>query len=112
MEFQDLIRRAMTIRQQYAALEKATYGRAWANEEIALGFVGDAGDLAKPILAHNGVRHIPDTREKLAHELADCLWSIIVLSQMCGVDLESAFMQTMGELEGHISQRLHSVTDP
>lgn len=112
MEFQDLIRRAMAIRQQYAALEKATYGRTWTNEEIALGFIGDAGDLAKLILAHNGVRHIPNAQEKLAHELADCLWSIVVLSQMCGVDLESAFAQTMDELEEHISQRLHSVTDP
>jgi len=111
MEFKDLIHRAMDIRQQYAALEKATYGRAWTNEEIALGFVGDAGDLAKLILAHNGVRHIPDAQEKLAHELADCLWSIVVLSQMCGVDLESAFTQTMDELEEYISQRLRSATD-
>ncbi len=80
MEFGQLIQRAMEIRQRYAELERSKYGRTWATEEIALGFVGDVGDLAKLIMAHAGVRTIPDVEEKLAHELADCLWSILVLS--------------------------------
>ena len=102
MEFKALIKRAMEIRRQYAELEQATYGRPWTNEEIALGFVGDVGDLMKLVMAHNGVRNIPDAQKKLAHELADCLWSILVLSQVYGVDLEQVFIQTMDELEKHI----------
>jgi hypothetical protein len=47
MEFRDLIQRAIDIRQQYAELEQTKYGRAWTNEEVALGFVGDVGDLMK-----------------------------------------------------------------
>jgi NTP pyrophosphatase (non-canonical NTP hydrolase) len=105
MDLRDLTRRAMEIRQQYAALERATYGRAWTDEEIALGFVGDVGDLMKLVLAHNGVRAIPDAEDKLAHELADCLWSVLVLAQLHDVDLERAFLRTMDELERHIASR-------
>jgi NTP pyrophosphatase (non-canonical NTP hydrolase) len=103
MEFKDLIERALEIRQQYAQLEQQMYGRAWTAEEIALGFVGDVGDLAKLIMAASGVRHIPDARQKLAHELADCLWSVIVLADALDVDLEQAFFETMDELEQHIA---------
>ena len=102
MEFQDLIRRATEVRAQYAALERARYGRAWTTEELMLGFLGDVGDLAKLVVAHGGVREIPDASAKLAHELADCLWSILVLSQRLDVDLEDAFFETMDDLERHI----------
>ncbi len=102
MEFQKIIERAMEIRRQYEAKEKQLYGSAWTSEEIALGFVGDVGDLAKLVIAENGKRNIPNSKDKLAHELSDCLWSVIVLSQMHGVDLESSFMNTMGDLEKHL----------
>jgi NTP pyrophosphatase (non-canonical NTP hydrolase) len=104
MELRDLIERAMQIRQQYAEWETARYGRAWTDEEIALGFVGDVGDLAKLILARQGVRAIPDADAKLVHELADCLWSVIVLSEHFGIDLEAAFLNTMDELESHLKK--------
>lgn len=103
MEFETIIRRALTIRRGYAALERAAYGREWTNEEIALGFVGDVGDLSILVMAFNGMRRIPEVEQKLAHELADCLWSVIVLSELCGVDLERAFLQTMDDLEKHIA---------
>ncbi len=102
MEFRDLSRRAMQVRREYAALERTRYGRAWSDEEIALGLVGDVGDLTKLVQARNGVRAIPDANDKLAHELADCLWSLLVLSQTYGIDLERAFTETMDDLEQHI----------
>jgi NTP pyrophosphatase (non-canonical NTP hydrolase) len=102
MEIQNLIERAKAVRAQYAALEAQRYGRSWTREEIALGFVGDVGDLMKLVIAQNGVRNIPDADAKLAHELADCLWCVIVLADLCGVDLEQAFLGTMDDLEQHI----------
>lgn len=105
MEFTQLIRRAMEVRQQYAALEQSTYGRAWTNEEIALGFVGDVGDLMKLVMAHEGVRRIPEVEKKLTHELADCLWCVLVLSQLYNVDLEQVFLQTMDDLEQQIASQ-------
>jgi len=107
MQFEDLIQRALEIREQYAALERRTYGRAWTTEEIALGFVGDVGDLAKLVTATGGVRHVPDAEKKLAHELADCLWSILVLADRLDVDLEAAFLETMDQLERQIAPEPH-----
>lgn len=104
MEFQTLIERALEIRKQYEAREKQLYGSAWTSEEIALGFVGDVGDLAKLIVAENGKRTIPDSKAKLEHELADCLWSVIVLAHQHEVDLETAFTNTMNELETHLTE--------
>ena len=106
MQFTQLIERATQIRHKYAQLEERSYGRSWTREEIALGFVGDVGDLAKLVVASEGVRNIPNVKEKLAHELADCLWSIIILAQLHDVDLEAAFGQTMDQLEEHIDEKL------
>lgn len=103
MEFRTLVQRAVDVRRQYARFEKRKYGRAWTREEIVQGFIGDVGDLVKLTMAYSGVRDIPDAEQKMAHELADCLWSVLVLSEMYGVDLERAFIQTMDELERHIA---------
>jgi NTP pyrophosphatase (non-canonical NTP hydrolase) len=72
--------------------------------DVVLGFVGDVGDLAKLIQAAEGVRRIPQAEARLEHELADCLWSLLVLAGLYGVDLEQAFTKTMDELEEHLSQ--------
>jgi NTP pyrophosphatase (non-canonical NTP hydrolase) len=103
MEFKALQQRAVKIREQYAELERREYGRAWTKSDIALGFVGDVGDLVKLVMAENGLRSIRDARPKLAHELADCLWSILVLAYLHDVDLEQAFLLNMDELEQHIA---------
>lgn len=102
MEFQLLIDEALTVRKTYEEKEKQLYGSPWTREEIALGFVGDVGDLAKLVLAENGKRNIANSKEKLGHELADCLWSLIVLSKLHDVDLETSFMKTMKELKIHL----------
>lgn len=106
MEFHDLIERALKVRAEYAKLEQARYGRLWEMDEIALGFMGDVGNLAKLVIAKNGVRDISDTDAKLAHELSDCLWSIIVLAHHYDIDLETSFFETMDE----ISQQIKNVT--
>jgi NTP pyrophosphatase (non-canonical NTP hydrolase) len=102
MEFRRIVERAAEVRGRYAEMEQARYGRPWTTEELALGFVGDVGDLAKLIVAESGVRAVPEAREKLAHELADCLWSVIVLSLACRIDLETAFLRTMNQLDGFL----------
>lgn len=67
-----------------------------------LGFVGDVGDLSKLVHAKNGVRAMADSETdldaKLAHELADCLWSVLTLADCYGVDLDQAFDSTMAGL--------------
>jgi len=106
MDFQNILHRAIQIREQYAALELKNYGRTWSRDEVLLGFVGDVGDFAKLALVESGVWEIPDAKQKLAHELADCLWSLLVLSHSYNINLEEAFLQTMDELQEHIKSNL------
>lgn len=107
-KFQMMSDRAWSIRENYARAETARYGRPWTREEVALGFVGDVGDLMKLVQAMEGVRAIPDAKPKLAHELADCLWSVMTLARMYEVDLEAAFGATMDELEAQLMARPRS----
>ena len=102
MDFQNIIDRALTIRRLYEEKERQLYGSPWTREEIALGFVGDVGDLAKLVMAENGKREIENSKEKLEHELADCLWSVIVLAKLHDVDLEESFLETMEKLENYL----------
>jgi NTP pyrophosphatase (non-canonical NTP hydrolase) len=108
MDFQNLIDRALAIRRFYEEKEKKLYGSAWTSEEIALGFVGDVGDLAKLVVAENGKRRIENSKEKLEHELSDCLWSLIVLAHLHDMDIEKSFLKTMDELQEHLLQERNS----
>ncbi len=75
---------------------------------MTLGLVGDVGDLAKLVQAREGVRAIENAQVKLAHELADALWSVIVIAARCDVDLEAAFVGTMDELDGWLARATES----
>jgi NTP pyrophosphatase (non-canonical NTP hydrolase) len=100
MQLAELSRRALEIRSCYAAIESARGGRPWTRSELAQGFAGDVGALMKLVMAKDGRRAGPsDLDARLAHELADCLWSVLVLAEACGVELEPAFLRTMDELE-------------
>ena len=77
-------------------------GREWTRNEIAQGFVGDVGDLMKLVMAKEGIREADDVNRKLAHELSDCLWSVLVLAEEYEVDLEQSFLKTMDELVGRL----------
>jgi NTP pyrophosphatase (non-canonical NTP hydrolase) len=106
MTFRDLEKSSLQLNDLYEQLEIKMYGRVWTTEELALGFVGDVGDLAKLIQAEAGVRKIDDCKAKLGHELSDCLWSIIVLAKKCGIDLEEEFLKNTRELVGYVSREL------
>jgi NTP pyrophosphatase (non-canonical NTP hydrolase) len=102
MDFDAVRARAREIRGQYAAAERAEYGRSWTPSEIALGLVGDVGDLAKLVQGKAGVRPRADLDEALAHELADCLWAVLVLADCYDVDIEAAFTGAMDEIETNL----------
>lgn len=106
MNFKDLEESALRLNELYEQLEIKMYGRVWSTEELTLGFVGDVGDLAKLIQANEGIRRIDGCKEKLEHELSDCLWSILVLANKCGIDLEAAFAKNTDALIEHVSNQL------
>ena len=106
MNFSDLEKAALDLNELYERLEAKRYGRVWTTQELALGFMGDVGDLAKLIQAHSGVRTIDDSEAKLGHELSDCLWSILVLADTCGIDLQAEFVKNTREIAEYVSSEL------
>lgn len=106
MKFKELEESALALNDLYEKLEIKLYGRAWTTEELALGFVGDIGDLAKLIQANAGIRNIDECKTKLGHELADCLWSVIILASKCGIDLEAEFSKNTKEIMERVYKEL------
>lgn len=104
MKFSDLSERAMQVHERFAEVAAAKKLRSWTREEIMQGFVGDVGDLMKLVMAKSGVRHADDVDRKLAHELSDCLWSVLVLAKLHDVNLEREFFATMEEIERKLRQ--------
>lgn len=108
MDFNDLQASALQLNALYERLEIKRYGRVWTTQELALGFVGDVGDLAKLVQAHVGVRDIDGCHAKLGHELSDCLWSILVLADQCGIDLQAEFVSNTRGLVEHVTRELEA----
>ena len=108
MKYMELEESALKLNELYEELEIKLYGRVWTTEELALGFAGDIGDLAKLIQANAGIRNIDDFKSKLWHELSDCLWSVIVLANKCGIDLEAEFSKNIKELMEYVSSELET----
>lgn len=106
MDFKTLLQRAVQVRNKYSELEKKKTGKQWTKLNLMEGFVGDVGDLMKLVMAKEGVREVDNVDEKLAHELSDCLWSVLVLADKYNINLEASFMNTMDELENRIESKL------
>jgi NTP pyrophosphatase (non-canonical NTP hydrolase) len=100
MHLAELSDHSMEIRRRFAAREKAAGGREWTGEEIMQSFFLHVGDLMKLVMAKAGARNVADVDRKLAPELSDCLWSMLVLARSCGLDLEREFLTTMAEPDG------------
>lgn len=107
MNLETLQADAMRIHALYDDLNHRERGRTWTREEFVLGFMGDVGDLSKLVLAAEGARgDIEGGRAALGHELADCLWSVLVLAQLYDIDLASEFDRLTTELSEHIEARM------
>lgn len=102
-DINELQQRAVEIAAKYTELNKRQGHNPWGPKDRMMGFVTDVGELNELVMAKEGMRHIEDADEKLAHELSDCLWSILVLADNYGVDLNAAFLKTMDELERRVS---------
>lgn len=104
-QFSELVQQAVAVRDHYDELQRADGHKQWDVSDRMAGFVGDVGDLSKLIMAKKGVRRGPnDIDAALAHELADCLWSVLIVADELDVDLERAFVKTMNELHERIEK--------
>ncbi len=99
VSIEELQRRAVEIARRYDAQNERHQHNSWGPKDRMMGFVTDVGELNELVMAKEGMRHVDDVDAKLAHELSDCLWSMLVLADGYGIDLEAAFLKTMDELE-------------
>lgn len=102
MNLDDLQQRAVQIRKKYDTLNQRTGNATWSGRDFMAGFVADVGELSEILMAKDGLRKMEDVDTKLAHELSDCLYSILILADTYDIDLASAFMKTMDELTARI----------
>jgi NTP pyrophosphatase (non-canonical NTP hydrolase) len=103
MQFEEIQGRAVQVRKEYDTLN-AKRGVTWNEQNLMSGFVGDVGDLSKIIMAKHGLRGMDDIDEKLAHELSDCLWSVLVLADKYKIDIASEFLKNMDSLSHRIAK--------
>jgi NTP pyrophosphatase (non-canonical NTP hydrolase) len=107
MIYEELFAKAVKIRVKYDELnQRKRDGLKWNEQDLMAGFVGDVGDLSKIIMAKHGLRDMEDVDAKLAHELSDCLWSVLVLADKYKIDLANEFIKTMAELDKRIDSQL------
>lgn len=106
MNYDDLSKRAIEVRIKYDTLNQIKQNTTWNEQDLMAGFVGDVGDLSKIIMAKNGLRNMDNIDEKLAHELSDCLWSILVLADKYKIDLLAEFYKNMASINQHIDSEL------
>ncbi|GAA0418445.1 nucleotide pyrophosphohydrolase [Streptomyces luteireticuli] len=111
MHLAEMREQAIKVHDLYDELNRRER-RVWRPDEFMLGFVGDVGDLAKLVMAEEGAREVPGGRAALEHELADCLWSVLILAYRYNVDLGEAFRRTMVELDQAISAQLAKAGEP
>lgn len=100
LAFSEFVQKAKEIKQKYAV----TNEKQWGIAEYAQGLVGDVGELVQLVMSKNGFRKKDNVDAALAHELSDCLWAILVLSDELGVDLEKEFMTNMKKLSDRIER--------
>lgn len=89
---------AAEIRSSYDLANDAAGRRRWGSMEYCQGLMGDVGDLTKLLMVQNQLRTGNPDRDRIEHELADCLWSILTIAEAVDIDLEHAFLKTMREL--------------
>lgn len=104
MDFQEIIKRTKEIHKLYIESDIKRLGKEWDRGEYVKALTADIGMLSKLTMAKDGLREMDNVDEKLAHEIADCLWSLIIIAEKYGVNIEESFLKTMKVLEERSSK--------
>jgi len=103
MQLQELLDKAKYTQELYEKRNPAMGRKNWTVSDYMSGFTGDVGELSKLIMAKNNLREFDNLDERLKHEVADCLWSILVIANNLNIDLEGAYNQLITDLEKRIA---------
>jgi NTP pyrophosphatase (non-canonical NTP hydrolase) len=101
---------AIDVKNLYDRLNKKAGQSIWTAEDYLSGLMGDIGDLHKLLMAKNNKRSYKGKDmtldQAIEHEMADILWSVFVLAEAHGVDVDKAFTTTMAKLKTDIDGKL------
>lgn len=101
-DIEKMQKRAVAVRNEYAKTDP----KKWKVEQVFMGLVKDVGDLSKILMQHEGYRKADeDTKKLLQHELADVLYSVLVIAEQNDIDLEKSFFQIMDEIEQRFNKK-------
>lgn len=103
MDLTTLQARAVETAEMYDRFHEAANRSRWTTRDFALGFAADVGLLAKAVQGMDGRRLIDDARTRLGHQLADCLWSVLVLADRYDVDVVAEFVEMTTDLERRLT---------
>ena len=76
--FQEIVERAMAIRQQYHQLERELHQEEWNLIEDALAFMTDASLVGRNIMSISNSWPNQDDKNILRHKIGECIWWLIV----------------------------------
>lgn len=102
MQINDLINKSREIKDLYDAKNNFDGDKAWGVRERVEGLVSDVGDLMKLVMAKEGIPQGENVDEKLKHEVMDCLWSVVIIADELGIDIETEFPKQMDQLKQRI----------
>jgi len=101
----ELTNQAIAVKNHYDKVRLESGKEIWNVQNRMSGFTGDVGALSKLIMMKHDLRDAPENiDELLAHELSDCLFSVMVIAKELNIDLEQAFSKTVGELHARIER--------
>ncbi|KKT28629.1 MAG: MazG nucleotide pyrophosphohydrolase [Candidatus Yanofskybacteria bacterium GW2011_GWA1_44_21] len=104
MTIKQLSKIAEEIKMAYAEGNRKKGRKIWAAPEYAQAFVGDVGDLLKYIVSYTD-NPTKAGYKKISHELADCLWSVIIIAQELGIDVEREYLINMEYLKQKLFEK-------
>lgn len=109
MSLEQLNHQALEINEKYKKLNHKRGQKQWGILDYAMGLSGDIGDLNKTLMALHNLRNggtEEELRSELSHELADCLWSILLISNLANIDLEQTYIESMAKLNQKLDSSL------
>jgi NTP pyrophosphatase (non-canonical NTP hydrolase) len=99
MNLADLQKLGADVDDAYASLGKEK-GYKERTPYAYCGFLAtDLGELTEFVMAKENYRDGEDLDRKIAHELSDCLWAVLMLARHLDVNMEEAYVHTMEEIK-------------
>lgn len=107
-DLNEIVRRAMEIREKYRKLELLYHNKEWSVIEDALAFLTDASLVGRNLMSVEN--RWPSTNDKkvLRHKIGESVWWLIVLSERSGISVIDAIDDFIRETENLLDESIRT----